>query len=312
MLLAGASDTAVYYDVMQSRLLLISPSGALVRTVPFGTTGDVQGMISRMQPMAVDAAGRIYGQTMGMKMPTAPGKGEGPMPTFTDTVEIQSLDFRSGKTTTRAPVRSATAQLAPKVEMTGGNIKLTITAPDFSPVDVWTALPDGRVAILKDGIYRVHFVTAARTETLGPLIPSTPIPVTALEKKALVDSVRRMMDSSMAQMRKTLAGATGNGKTAPPGITADVLEPRSWRATKSPYTALQSSPDGRLWVTVSQPTGTRTSRYDVLNASGALVAQVVLAPGERLVGLGRGTVYTVRKDADDLQYLRRYDLPKVP
>jgi hypothetical protein len=63
---------------------------------------------------------------------------------------------------------------------------------------------------------------------------------------------------------------------------------------------------------LSQPAGTKSARFDVLNGTGAPVAQVVLAPGERFVGLGRGTVYTIRKDADDLQYLRKYQLPRMP
>lgn len=312
ILLPGASDTVAFYDAMQQRLLLISPQGTPVRTVPFGASGDVAGMLSRMQPTSTDAAGHLYGQTMGAKMPTAQSGSQSPMPTFADTIEIQTMDYRSGKTTTLASIRSPTSQLAPKMEFGGGKMKIIMTAPDFSPLDVWAALPDGRVAILRNGIYRVHLVGVGRAETLGPLVTSTPIPVTALERKAQMDSVRKMMDSVMAETRKTIASATANSKTPGPSVEADVLEPRVWAANKPPYTNLQSSPDGHLWVTLSQPTGTKKAKFDVLNSAGTPVAQVVLAPGERLVGFGRGTVYTVRRDADDLQYLRKYVLPRMP
>ena len=314
ILLPGAADTAPYYDIMQQRLLLVSPQGTVVRTVPFGTAGDVASMISRMQPTGTDAAGRLYGQTMGLKMPTPQSGAQGPMPTFADTIEIQSWDVRSGKTTKLASIRSPASKLAPKLEMAGTNTKITMTAPDFSPQDVWTALPDGRVAILQGGNYQVRFVGAGRAETIGPRIPSVPVPVTALEKKALVDSVRRGMDSMFPQIGRSAAAAAGaSGRTtAVPRFAAEVLEPPRWPANKPPYTSLQSSPDGRLWVTLSQPTGTKTAKYDVLNGSGALIAHVELAPGERLVGLGRGTAYTTRKDEDDLQYLRRYVLPRMP
>jgi hypothetical protein len=67
-----------------------------------------------------------------------------------------------------------------------------------------------------------------------------------------------------------------------------------------------------LWVALSAPTGAKVSRLDVLDAAGTLLAHVQLAPGERIVGFGRGTVYTIRTDDDDLQYLRRYILPKLP
>ena len=89
----------------------------------------------------------------------------------------------------------------------------------------------------------------------------------------------------------------------------DVLEPESWPATKPPYSGVIASPDGRLWVSVHQGAGTKSTRFDVLDGTGALVARVQLAPGETYVGLGRGTVYTIRTDSDDLQYLRRYTLP---
>ena len=310
LLLPGAADTASYYDAMQQRLLLVSPQGTVLRTAPLGVTGDVASMISRMQPAGTDAAGHIYGQTTGMKMPTPQSGTQGPMPTFADTIQIQSLDLRSGKTTRLATIRSPVAKLAPKMEMAGRNVKLIVTAPDFSPQDVWTALPDGRVAMMRDGLYQVRFVAAGRAETKGPLIPSVAIPVTAREKKALVDSVRKVMDSIMAQATKQSAAAGGQG--AAPSFTADVLEPPRWPAYKPPYMSLQSSPDGRLWVSLSQPTGNQATKFDVLNSAGALIAQVVLAPGERFVGLGRGTVYTVRKDEDDLQYVRKYVLPKLP
>ena len=312
MLLPGAADTASFYDVMQQRILLISPQGTPVRTVPFGTTGDVSGMLSRMQPAGTDAAGHLYGQTMGAKMPTSPSESQSPMPTFADTIEIQTMDLRTGKTTTLAAIRNPTSKLAPKMAMGGGGIKLTMTAPDFSSQDVWTAFPDGRVALLRDGIYQVHFIGAGRAETVGPVIPSVAIPVTAIEKRTLVDSVRKVMDSVMAATRKAMAAATSSSQAKAPGIEAEVLEPPSWPANKPPYSALQSSPDGQLWVTISVPAGTKTAKYDVLNGTGTRLAQVVLAPGERLVGLGRGTVYTVRKDEDDLQYLRQYQLPRMP
>jgi hypothetical protein len=307
MLLSGAADTAVFYDVSQQRFLLISPQGIPLRTVPFGKSGDMEGMISRMQPTAIDAAGRLYGQTLGMKLPTNKGDEVSVIAAFSDTIEIQSMDLATGKSVLRTKLRNPTAKLAPKVEMAGTKIKMTTTAPDYSPVDSWAVLPDGRVALLRDGVYRVHLIAANRTETVGPLIPSTPIPVTAIERKALLDSVRRTLDSAIAQTRKMLP--TGNGA---PTLDAVVLEPKTWAAQKPPFSSLQGSPDGHLWVTVTQPAGAKSTRFDVLNGSGALVAQVVLAPGERLIGLGRGTAYTVRKDSEDLQYLRQYQLPKIP
>jgi hypothetical protein len=46
--------------------------------------------------------------------------------------------------------------------------------------------------------------------------------------------------------------------------------------------------------------------WDIVDARGQRIRQIVLPEGRRLVGLGNGTVYTVRRDADDLEWLERY------
>jgi len=50
-------------------------------------------------------------------------------------------------------------------------------------------------------------------------------------------------------------------------------------------------------------------RHDVFDAAGRVVERVVLAPGSRVVGFGRGTVYVARSDEDDLQHLELHRLP---
>jgi hypothetical protein len=316
VLLSGPTDTIIYFDMMQRRFLVLSRDGVPVRTVPYGvqngggSPGQMASLMSQMMPTSTDAKGFLYGQTMGMSMPTIAKSGPS-MPTFADTVEIQALDPRSGRSTTLARIRSPMAQASPKIEMTGTAIRMTITAPDFRPGEVWAVLPDGRLAILRDGVYRVHFIAAGHPETLGPTIPFTPVPVTSAERKAVVDSLRASIDKSVATMRKSFSQAGGTAGTMPT-VEARVVEPSTWATNKPAYNALMSSPDGRLWVALSTPTGAKMGRLDVLDATGALLAHIQLAPGEKFTGLGRGTVYTVRTDEDDLQHLRRYMLPKLP
>ncbi|MDH5196234.1 MAG: hypothetical protein OEY20_03150 [Gemmatimonadota bacterium] len=66
------------------------------------------------------------------------------------------------------------------------------------------------------------------------------------------------------------------------------------------------TPEGELWIRVSQQAGAKRQRYDVVDGRGQLVRHVELADDQRLVGFGKGTLYTVRRDADDLQWLERY------
>lgn len=300
---ASSGDTLVFFDIMQRRLLVLGPAGNPVRTAPYGDPADPMVMAKMMMPTGMDGAGRLWGQTTGMNIADLQ---QGKM-TFADTVEIQWYDRKTNKATTLAKIASSAKQVAPKMEMSEGAFRMTLTAPDFRPTDLWAVLPDGRVALFTGGVYRAKFLAAGKPAVLGPVIPATPVPVTAAEKKAVVDSLQALMDKQMEQSKK-LAGAAGSQMK----FDAKVLTPANWAAVKPPVGAVLASPDGRLWVMTATPASVKTPRFDVLNGTGALIGKVVIPAGERLVGFGRGTVYTVRKDEDDLQYVRRYTLPALP
>lgn len=308
LLLGSVSDTLFYFDMMQARLLLLSPTATPIATTPL-SRGDGMEMLMKAMPSATDSKGRMYGQTMGLAM-ADPATKTTTMPTFADTIEIQRLDRNSGKPTTLARIRNPVSQSKPKVEMSGSTVKVTMTAPSFFPSDAWAVLPDGRVAVLHNGVYQVHFVSEAGKVTPGPVVPYTPIPVTAAEKKSVVDSLRIAVDKGMAESRKAMAsmGSAGGREVQMPKMEVVILDPAKWAATKPAYVAMTSSPDGRLWVTLSRAAGSRTTRYDVLSGTGALLAHVQIAAGERVAGFGRGAIYTVKLDEDDLQTLKRYTL----
>ena len=63
--------------------------------------------------------------------------------------------------------------------------------------------------------------------------------------------------------------------------------------------------NGEVWVQ-RQVAASAPPTFDVFNTTGRLVQRVTLPAGQVLVGFGNGTVYTVRLDEDDLQYLQRY------
>jgi hypothetical protein len=318
VLLIGAADSALFYDMEQHRMLVFSPTGAPANTRPFGvapSANDPFAMFGTMQPRQVDAKGRMYGQGMGMKMPTmaeiekiATTGGTPPAPSFLDSVYIERIDPATGRTDTLGRVRNIGAASQPKMQMTGAIMKMTMRMPDLRASDLWTALPDGRVAVLRDGKYQVEFVTSRQSVTRGPMVPHTPIPVTAAEKQAAIDSAR----ASLVKMQEIMTKSAGHGGAdvgGMPKMDVELLEPVAWAQNKPAYISLMASPDGRLWVQTSTPFTQKAKSYDVLDGTGKLIARVRLAAGETVVGLGRGTVYTTRTDADDLLYLRRYTLP---
>jgi hypothetical protein len=68
------------------------------------------------------------------------------------------------------------------------------------------------------------------------------------------------------------------------------------------------APNGELWVRRTQSASDDAPFYDVFDGKGQLVGHVRLPKGTRLAGFGKSSVYLVRLDADDLQYLQRYAL----
>lgn len=298
---ASTNDTVVYFDMMQRRLLLLNQQGTVIRTAAYGNPGD-PGAMNMMIPTGLDASGRLWGQTTGFHMS---GSGKNQEPTFADTVEIQWYDRRTAKATTLTKIVSATKQTQPKMQMSEGKFQMTLTAPDYRPNEVWAALPDGRVALFKDGVYRAHLLAAGKPEVLGPVIPATPVPVTAAEQKALMDSLRALLDKQIEQVQK-MGGANA------PKMSAKILPPAKWAAVKPAVSSVMASPDGRLWVMTAAPHTAKTSLFDVLDGRGALIGKVQIPAGESAIGLGRGTIYTMRKDDDDQQYVRRYVLPALP
>lgn len=71
-------------------------------------------------------------------------------------------------------------------------------------------------------------------------------------------------------------------------------------------------PNGELWVRRTENAQARGTLYDVINAQGTVAFQVRLEDGVTLVGFGNNTIYTTRKDEDDLVYLRRHAATELP
>jgi hypothetical protein len=76
---------------------------------------------------------------------------------------------------------------------------------------------------------------------------------------------------------------------------------------KPPFTrgAVNVTPEGEAWVQRYVAFG-EPETFDVFDARGRRVKQVVLAEGRSFIGFGSGTLYAVWTDDDGLQWLERY------
>jgi hypothetical protein len=164
-----------------------------------------------------------------------------------------------------------------KLNMTSKDGKLQsvdIIIPPFPSQDGWVAFADGSVALVRTHNYRVDWVLADGKRVAGRSIPFTPVKVTDADK---------------------------NTRTGPPADWPDVKPPFA-------YAGVLAGADGNVWIPRYGPAEDTRSHYDVVDRRGVVVARVDVPNRGRIVGFGPKSIYVVRIDDDDLQYLQRFPL----
>lgn len=224
-------------------------------------------------------------------------------PAAADSIAIVRLDRKTGKADTVAHIR------APKnnVQMSGGSGNMSFRvggAGPFTPRDDWFVLPDGRVGIVRSPEYRIDW---ADGRTPGTTIPYEKIKVTEAHKQAWRDARKNQtaIAITMNNGRRSVSTTPGAAALPEPTEWPDVLPPILADAGEAVFVA----PNGQVWISRSREGNDRTPNYDVLDGTGKVAFRVELPERTRLIGFGSGTVYTVRTDEDDLQYLQRHRLP---
>jgi hypothetical protein len=127
------------------------------------------------------------------------------------------------------------------------------------------------------------------------------------------DADKRAIEKQRAggtSIAMTRTDGPGGGSSSARTLSARDLPPLTdCPEYKPPFVAGAASiaPNGELWVRRTL-IGEDTQRYDVFDARGQRIANVELPKGTRLAGFGKGSVYLIRIDADDLQFLQKYSL----
>jgi hypothetical protein len=282
-LFAWPGDSSLLFDVGGMRGLAIAPNGTVGRTVDFQMPGGLP-----IMPQGVDARGKIYTRPPSLLRAGHSQPDSTPIVRFaggepaTDTVAwMKTTGVGEGVMAFRS-----SGGAAPAVRMT-----------PYATEDGWVVAPDGRIALVRAADYHVEWIGSDGRRTAGPQIPYTPVKIGKAEKEEWADQ----MGGAVMMMRTP----EGSRTMRPPRPNID---DQTWPEMKPPFVAggIRVSPEGELWIQVSQPAGTTTALYDIVDARGRRIRQVVLPEGRRLVGLGKSTLYTVRRDADDLEWLERF------
>jgi hypothetical protein len=325
-------DSTMVADVLNSRFLMLGPGGALAgtwspvadapaeggdrtvtRTVParpggggggggggatFMMAGPGGGMMSIMSTRATDARGNLYAEGSAVSMGP-----DGPMPA--DSIPLIRTARGSKASDTVTWLQRQKAQ----VSGGRGEMNVRIGGDPFPRQDGWSVLPDGRVVVVRATDYHVEVYPASGrgAAARGAPVRTPTIRVTEAEKQAWRDS--RQSSGAIAIAVTATDGPGGASRSVAPANIRQ-QDPAEWPATLPAFQANQvyALPTGDVWVGRYRAASDKSPRYDVFDASGKQKGQVVFPPRTNIVGFGKGAVYTVRIDEDDLQYLQRYTL----
>jgi hypothetical protein len=281
------------HDLMGRRFLAIDPNGKPGESVqmPGGQSGGIVAM--GMGGGGSDAKGRLYTQAP----PFAPGgPGSGPPGDPPDSTAIMRWDPSSKGIDTVGWIKG------PKAQVSGGGGRFQVMIGNskvFTPQEAWGVAGDGSVARVTPSPYQVIWYDGAGKPAAGQVVAYSPLKVTEADKQLVIEQRKKMRPMMIAIGPGGRPGSPGNIQLPPP----------EFEDTKPPFTgenAVMVTPEGEVWVLRTRPASDKTPSYDVFDRAGKVSRKVTLNPSSRVIGFGKGTVYVVRTDEDDLQYLERY------
>ncbi len=284
-LIALPGDSTLLWDEGNQRLQLVSPEPRVL-----GTLAPPAGRTYAVAPSWADAGGNLYFVTPNW----ASGDARG------DSLRLNRWSRAAGAVTQIARLQGS----APYPPHDGPRLTPTIPFVMYSPSDAWLALPDGTVRIARSGDYSIETIAPNGAVSRGPSWAYPTRAVTAADKAWFVG---RFLATSPVSGRGP-DGGLGRGPTEhqTAEFVRGMVETNGF-AERMPYfsSGVWLLPTGDLLVQRS-PGPDREARLDRFDARGRLVERLVLPAGRSLLGVGRGAIYLVAADADELQRLERY------
>jgi hypothetical protein len=295
------------FDLPGDSTLLLDRANQRISTVlPDGRISDVTRPLRGpngwpLMLRAVDARGQFYFDLAGIMMPgleETAAKGMAPIYRWdpnTDVLDSVGVVKFPPLTPGGGP------GLAGPRGRGGVNVRVSIGGEPYRGRDEWGVLPDGRIAVARFEDYHVEWIGPNGVAARGPAVRYAPVPVTQAEKDAWADQMasRGLIIQEVNGRRTT---------TRPPRPDPDQQE---WPEVMPPFLngSVRVTPEGEVWVRRAAPVKERRATHDVFDSHGRLVRQVILPENRRLVGFGKGVLYAVRVDEDDLEWLERYQMP---
>ena len=229
-------------------------------------------------------------------------------PVTADTAPIVRYDRVSKAVDTLAWVHLPKNNASVKSSGSGGNQRMEVRIGGRTPYparDAWTVLSNGTVVIARVGDYHLEFVSPTRVLSRGPVVASAPVNVGNAEKQEYRDQSKNAGGINIMRTDGGPGGSQARVTAVPPPFE----EPAEWPKTKPPFNSngIFVTPAGEIWIARNRSASDPVPSYDVFSSTGQLTGKVVLPKQTRVIGFGAGgTIYTIRVDDDDLQYLQRF------
>lgn len=310
--LAAPGDTTWVFDILNSRYLVIDPTGKPVSTFMVESSDAPAsapqrgergrgfargGGFGRGFAQGIDAQGRLY-----FRAPTVSFGGDAPR--LADTTPITRWDRRTKRTDTVGVLITPAGPppvVAPARGGGGDEVRVSVRlggAGPFESADAYAVTPAGDVAVVRARDYHVDWIVKGKT-IAGPPIRYDRVKVTEQDKADWIEAQKNATGTM-------IVNENGNRRVQTMPAAAAGQAPPTFPEFKGPFLSqVVAAPNGQIWVPRHMVAGSPPT-YDVIDNTGKVVQRVVLPKRTRLLGFGTGTVYLARIDEDDLQYLQRY------
>jgi hypothetical protein len=290
-------DSTLLVDLGNGRNVALDPDLRFGPTSPLAT-GDPRSSLVLALPQGVDGLGRIYSRSMG-------GLGGA----LSDSAAIMRITRGTPGIDTVAMFK-----LQGRTQTRSGdanNQNVQISPVPLSPEDAWGVAADGSVAVARSVDYHVEWISPDGSMTRGTAISFDAVRIGTAEKEEYLTTQSR--NGGGIQVAATINnGAIEMNFSRGGGGNRREIDQYEWPDRKPPFYSgrLNIDVEDRVWVQRHVDAG-EPSTYDIFDRRGEHVGAVSFEHGKRVVGFGPTSVYVVRYDDFDLNYLERYDLPST-
>jgi hypothetical protein len=252
-LLAYRGDSTLFVDPASLSMLVIDPSGKIIRTMAAPRPNDVGFLTGgAMGNPGFDGQGRLVYRTVdfgfGRNGPRPePGKPFVP-PTPPDSSALVRFDLATRKLDTVGFYKIPRANIQMTQDDKGG-MRVSVIMNPLPVVDEWAVMSDGTVAFVRGHDYHVDFVDATGSRTSAEKIPYD-------WQRMTDDDKQRFLDSSKVAIEKLRATQQAAAGGTPAAARADGLGAAMGAAASGGMVVtMQRSGDGPPRVDIGGPGG---------------------------------------------------------